>query len=194
MKNYTTKPIELPLSTEKEYVLVDVKGYKKAYTLNEFIMNECNLTEPFKFDVVCVDGVKGFIDKIRNTSVVSDRYEEHKYFHEVIRQPESEDEWNGEGLPPVGTVCECSYPNDSWNMVKYLGTDFQGLHVIAYGGGAIEQLGSLVKFRKPETTQQRKDRERLEIISQIQSDMNYSGSDYSAAERLYDAGYRKEQN
>lgn len=203
MKNYTTKPIELPLSTEKEYVLVDVEGYKKAYQLNELIMNECSLTEPFKFDVV--SGATGFIDKIKNTSVVSDRYKEHVHFREVIRQPESEVEWSdvdGAIFIPVEFGDTISIVDGDRMIDADLYFAWSNKNIVPIsdvtGRDLVMNRHKLCKRkRKPETEAERKERERLEAIEAIYKDMQISGCvnfTKGMAEHLYSNGYRKEQN
>lgn len=166
-KPYTTKPIELPLSTEKEYVLMDVDGYKKSYYLNEEIMNSANLIEPFKFNVV--SGATGFIDEVKNTSVVNNRYDECKYFHEVIRQPESEVEWNGEGLPPVG--CEIKTKD---GVAKVVSTSEEEGGIVTYSWNDGRNIACcwnnkswVNPIKKPETEAERKERERLEAAIEL---------------------------
>lgn len=270
--SYTTKPIELPLSTEKEYVLVDVEGYlnSKNPSCNKIVMKNKDLTEPFKLSAIdCFND--GMIDGM--DVAVIEVSSEINLFHEVIRQPQanefntdsiavtqqeeapqyvklmkggkfeftgdksledgntvavfnckysekplpsdffdgyeeasviSEVEWNGEGLPPFGAECEFScegfWGDTDYHWCRFLGLLTDKSYAIEFHHytspdrvtcGCFDP--QCTSFRKPETPQQRKERERLEVIRQIQIDMNYSGSDYSAAERLYDAGYRKER-
>lgn len=74
-------------------------------------------------------------------------------------------EWNGEGLPPVGAKCEFEYPKGNWNGGYYHGKTSSGsvkMHILEYEGGRLETLGGLAKFRKPETPEQKKERELLE--------------------------------
>lgn len=71
------------------------------------------------------------------------------------------------GLPPAGVECEFEYPCGRWNKGYYHGKTISGrvkIHILEYKGGEIETLGDLVKFRKPETQEDRdrRERERLE--------------------------------
>ena len=135
--NYTTKPIKLPLSTEKEYVLVDVEGYLKSknQACNRGIMKEKDLTRPFKLSSIDCFG-DGVIDGIR--LAVIEESSETDLFSEVIRQPQTNEfntdsiavteqeegefnamansseipnssGWDGAVLPPVGVECELKY-------------------------------------------------------------------------------------
>ncbi|AUR86539.1 coil containing protein [Vibrio phage 1.086.O._10N.222.51.F8] len=81
-----------------------------------------------------------------------------------------EGEWNGEGLPPVGVECEFEYPEGRWNKGFYHGLTASAgveMHILEFEGGCIETFGGLTKFRKPETPQQREDRERLEAAYKL---------------------------
>ncbi|MEL7307085.1 MAG: hypothetical protein AAGK05_03895 [Pseudomonadota bacterium] len=109
-------------------------------------------------------------------------------------------EWDGEGMPPVGAKCEILFK-------EYQHKGFGLFNVLAYHSGAIwvQYIGPLenngkcytaecstLEFRKPESPEQKAERERDEAIKIIQRDMAFSGSDYYAAKRLYEKGYRKQ--
>ena len=104
-------------------------------------------------------------------------------------------EWNGEGLPPVGAKCEFEYPKGNWNSGYYHGKTSSGkikMHILEYEGGRLETLGGLAKFRKPETPEQKKERDREMAVYDICSSLdNHSEEARFWAERFYDAGYRK---
>lgn len=84
--NYTTKPVELPISKDKEYVLVN----KYCFTVlspfanfNYFLCERFNLDKPFKFDNTT--GSIGLIGGIE----INDGSLELEYFHEVVRSSTS---------------------------------------------------------------------------------------------------------
>lgn len=187
MKNYTTKPIELPLSTEKEYVLVDAEGYIKKLDINREMLDEIDMTAPFALTRVDGDG-NGFIN---DNLVIQMYYDEQIRFHEVIRQPESEVEWkNGD---------ECVYRGDVWQFVSILSDEFHGTAVIFDRISEELKQVDLSRIEKPETPEQRKKRERLESIDEmsliIEMKHGMAGDAYKKyCSSLYDAGYRKEQN
>lgn len=80
--------------------------------------------------------------------------------------------WDGTGLPPVGTICEILEPNDDWFEVEIAAycKDSVGDDVVFYrnyNSKTSEKdydwcYAVSVKFRKPETQEQRNERERLE--------------------------------
>ena len=116
---------------------------------------------------------------------------------EVLDSIESagEAEWSGEGLPPVGVECEAlDYDDDTWRLVKVLDAKTSSKEVAVTTVSNIGIFGKLfwaTDFRKPETPQQRKDRERLEVIDEMCWDVH--SLKVSQASALYEAGYRKEK-
>ncbi|AUR87365.1 hypothetical protein NVP1100O_24 [Vibrio phage 1.100.O._10N.261.45.C3] len=94
-----------------------------------------------------------------------DKVETQTEHQEEMSAFSGEAEWGGEGLPPVGVECEFEYPEGRWNKGFYHGLTASAgveMHILEFEGGCIETFGGLTKFRKPETPQQREDRERLE--------------------------------
>lgn len=87
-KNYTTKPIELPLSSDKEYVLIDADGYKKSMPESSYYMNRFELEKPFKLNV-SING-SGRIDDA--LVIATTDLNEVAFFREVIRKPKTEAE------------------------------------------------------------------------------------------------------
>ena len=75
-------------------------------------------------------------------------------------------EWNGEGLPPVGVECECfNYDADLWMRVITLDAKTESGEIAVSSineNGKYARLFWGCKFRKPETPEQRKEREELE--------------------------------
>ena len=183
--NYTTKPIELPLSTEKEYVLVDEKGYlEKCSTVDT-----TKLLKPFKLTSVDSDG-DGKIWSERVIQHARRNDNQCKYFHEVIRQPQT-NEFNTDSIAVTeqekeefnamannseipnssewknGDACSYYYwEGKEWRDGVYVIQD-NGFHVIrdieddGYAGVTKKHL------RKPETQEQREDRERLEAAKDL---------------------------
>ncbi|QGZ13240.1 hypothetical protein PP410_gp23 [Vibrio phage NF] len=117
-------------------------------------------------------------------------------------------EWIGEGLPPVGVECEYFHrPRGLWvRFIPLLITDNESSPnkiPAIYGEWYhpndcmwepdLIDLFDNPKFRKAETPQQRKERERLEEIKEMAQTPKPCGfAIYDICEQLYDAGYRKE--
>jgi hypothetical protein len=87
---------------------------------------------------------------------------------DAIELPEATQEWNGEGLPPVGCECEikCFYKSGSgWKKCYIVGSTKDDNHLVVHTyyddelNFAVKHTGD-VKFR-PLKTQQEKDREAL---------------------------------
>lgn len=102
-----------------------------------------------------------------------DKVETQTEHQEEMSAFSGEVEWNGEGLPPVGAECEFK-DGDNWYEVKvnYLSEWFMVIEALKSQSKWIDIKGTELsfeyskfddlKFRKPETPQQRNDRERLE--------------------------------
>ncbi|CAM0014447.1 hypothetical protein VPHK375_0082 [Vibrio phage K375] len=79
-------------------------------------------------------------------------------------------EWNGEGLPPVGVECEAVFiDHEHKGYGEFLILGYHSNYVWMEYIGKLRNKSkhytakiNMVKFRKPETPQQREDRERLE--------------------------------
>ena len=105
-------------------------------------------------------------------------------------------EWDGEGVPPVGTECEylkhAKYKT-SWIKVRVV---FIGENLIIFEHGAngnefSEQLAE-VSFRPIKTPEQLAAEERLHAIDEMVYFLQRCGSTYTdVMSALYDAGYRK---
>lgn len=213
-KNYTTKPIELPLSTEKEYVLVDIEIYREICDINAGIIKEVNITAPFKPEEISKIGNVLFCGKTLIDSVT-----EAECFREVVREiphtPQEDDafnaiqsssgavedgvvEWDDADLPPVGVECELSNCGGGWVRAKilFVGT---GLCVVDHGYGDQHYHLNSVKFRHLETEAERKGREiKLRAMTlTAMKDIDAEEGDRSTVEgvvyRMIAAGYRKEK-
>lgn len=107
-------------------------------------------------------------------------------------QDEKLQEWNGEGLPPVGAECEVCNCGSNWQSAKvlFMGT---GLCVVDHGYGDQHYHLNSVKFRKQETPEQREERERMEVIKIMCDEIGKLpfGDALEAMSTLYDLGYRK---
>ncbi|AUR95135.1 hypothetical protein NVP1201B_30 [Vibrio phage 1.201.B._10N.286.55.F1] len=116
-----------------------------------------------------------------------------------------ENEWNGEGLPPVGAIYTLDPNHDVELLCKYSSKyvvigemlpkeRYNGVEVVIDTFAQRDRV-----FRKPETPQQREERERLECIKKMYIDGNVDGSKSDLLvfsiegilANLYDAGYRK---
>lgn len=109
-------------------------------------------------------------------------------------------EWTGDGLPPVGLLCEAYYHNDTrpgWKpfTLKYLSDD----HVIFKGLGETvvsrEQFDRCVadQFRPLRTAEQIAAEEREAELNRMVATVSMLDKGWArkVCARLYDAGYRK---
>ena len=114
-----------------------------------------------------------------------------------IAQPEP---WTGEGLPPVGTVCELKF--EHW-------TDWERHEILCHGktfmfvrelNSGLDREGSMsmdgIMFRQVRTPEQIAAEEREKAIEGMIADTNILTGIMSdrriMAGQLYDAGYRKQ--
>lgn len=104
------------------------------------------------------------------------------------------EEWNGSGLPPVGTVCEMHIDDgDFWAIGKVVAHAVLSDETVAVAHNESEVFhGSDGNFRPIRTPQQIAAEERESCIVRMTND---AGNASSLAQRvyadLYDAGYRK---
>lgn len=107
----------------------------------------------------------------------------------------SYEKWSGDGIPPIGTVCEylkhAKYKT-SWIKVKVV---FIGENLIVFEHGAngnefSEQIAD-VSFRPIKTPEQIAAEERLHAIDEMDDLIIGWGADKKMLAVLYDAGYRK---
>ncbi len=115
-----------------------------------------------------------------------------------------QESWNGQGLPPVGTLCEWHGPNsdgpDGWvytesNVVAY--TD-DGLFICMQKPGCwpVVQRIDNCEFRPLRTPEQIAAEERRNSIlhlANILIDSRGQCNEYSQAEAIFDAGYRRQE-
>lgn len=109
----------------------------------------------------------------------------------------SSKEWNGEGLPPVGTVCEYICEDDRWYRADILGYRNDFIFMLIDEMEALCTMsisGNADKFRLADT---RTDKEKAidEMKECVENGYFINKSCvYNAMKELYDAGYRKESN
>ncbi|WP_338571594.1 hypothetical protein V6L78_26940 [Pseudomonas canadensis] len=109
----------------------------------------------------------------------------------LIKRPE----WTGEGLPPVGMVCEyTSNGGLNWRETSVLFIDEQ---VVLLSGYPLYKLADPdIAFRPIRTPEQIATEEREAAIQRMLAACPYPGSHDGVArlytEALYDAGYRKQ--
>lgn len=114
----------------------------------------------------------------------------------LIKRPE----WSGEGLPPVGTMCEIR--SHKLNEFSPATIKFASRNVVVWDWEAEPALNGLctayahaIEIRPIRTAEQIAAEERenaaIEIVELIGWDRKSPEAMY-AAERLYDAGYRKQ--
>lgn len=138
-------------------------GYKVG---DEFIVNETGA--PFDFIkgevVVLIHDDGGSCPRFKSKV---NHNEEWAYLHDVkkIEQPQY---WNGEGLPPVGVECEFSgVGDDEWKRCIVYGIYDDRYFACAWGESLNENDSFLIEsfeFRKPETPEQKAEREVVENL------------------------------
>lgn len=117
------------------------------------------------------------------------------YMAGIVVRDQQSNEWNGSGLPPVGTVCEYlgAHQYNEWSEVKIFAA-WQNLVFVDFADGW-RQEGNPQRFRPLRTPEQIAAEERDKAISQMIEDTNILTGIMSdrrgMAGQLYDAGYRK---
>lgn len=213
---YTTKPIELPLSTEKEYVLVD-----KSLTIDDFICIDSisEITNPFKPSNIDDDGCmwlgdiclcviegevsyRSFHEVIRNTDLKTETPEEKEALDSIASNSELPDGSEWDGWDDDGYAC--CIPQESgievlafidakvngtsgsrgrWVEAKTVCACYAsngGLQVIVECNGRNYAIGAMTYLRKPETPEQKSERERLESAYNVYCDLVKSFTNKSA--------------
>lgn len=108
-----------------------------------------------------------------------------------LERIEQEPQWNGEGLPPVGTVCEFKrYISVKWlpGVLSYI-SDYTAVITLheCDDSGRREEVGHPLAFEfRPIRT------EREKAIDEMMKVVNHGLSSKELVARLYDAGYRKQ--
>lgn len=97
--------------------------------------------------------------------------------------------WNGEGLPPVGTVCEYKARHDIWIVgeIKYVGIDHVVFEAHRENNDSTEMIVWVnSKFRPIRTPEQIEAERRFRIVNQIALEVIKRGG-RSGPEAIYDA-------
>jgi len=133
----------------------------------------------------------------------------HQRISRMIARP-APVEWDGTGLPPVGTVCEIKgtvlqevrRENPTWRKVDIIAhTDFGGKPIAVGRDIKCSTLGwgMATMFRPIKTPEQLAAEERRKVINQMMTDAGIVGSAFDGdpeadiwCEALYEAGWRKE--
>ncbi|OZY60438.1 hypothetical protein CJF39_06035 [Pseudomonas lundensis] len=111
-----------------------------------------------------------------------------------IAQPEP---WTGEGLPPVGMVCEAMLPsmNHQWAeaVVVWHHPEHEGSAVGVRSGGRLTGWSSAFRpIRTPEQIAAEEREKAVFEIAHILIDNRHDSAEYHQAGRIYDAGFRKQ--
>lgn len=98
--------------------------------------------------------------------------------------------WSGEGLPPVGAVCEIKR-SPKWTEVEVI-AHYEGQAVIAFDGDV--ELRDHFDLRPIRTPEQTKADERERAIQAIRDEIGYQRPQLGPCPvaQLYDASYRKQ--
>lgn len=117
-----------------------------------------------------------------------------EFFNELNRRREArptKQEWDGEGLPEVGVVCQCLF-NDGWCKVAVLarhGSEFwvkrpRGTHIVSEG------LGN--KFRPLKSKQERQREELAALCDEYITRDDYGDNLADAVIKFYEERYNLE--
>ncbi|MFU7382418.1 hypothetical protein ACOAQ5_29815 [Pseudomonas aeruginosa] len=120
-----------------------------------------------------------------------------------------QESWNGQGLPPVGTVCEACWnsPDEYYQIMVLAQWDGKAIYRWLAGpsvGGLCESFAGILgehsgphpKFRPIRTPEQIAADERRKSILHLANlliDSRGQCNEYSQAEAIFDAGYRRQE-
>lgn len=100
-------------------------------------------------------------------------------------------EWNGEGLPPVGTVCEYYADEDDWRRCEVVAHRGEMAVVWANANHIFSSQGGVLRpIRTPEQIAAEERKKIEDEIQDICTNAENNGKPYFKA--LYEAGYRKQ--
>lgn len=102
--------------------------------------------------------------------------------------------WNGEGLPPVGTVCERSFSHSTWKVTTICGHSTDGAYASFYDGDGLMGWSDSCKFRPVRAAEQIAADEREKEIAQIEHELHSVNGEVNRvkAVHLHSIGYRKQ--
>ena len=110
------------------------------------------------------------------------------------------EKWDGEGLPPVGTVCEYYADEDTWRQCEIIAHK-DGKAVVWVNHAHIWSTSSGALLRPLKTKEQLAAEEREKAVDEmVQFFMSYYGNPKGAEQyllicrSLYGAGYRKQES
>lgn len=110
----------------------------------------------------------------------------------VVGSRPTTQQWNGEGLPPVGIKCEFYIGSDEWCRAFTVGIDDDGCMVVQTKNNGYKASLSPLHFRPIRTPEQIAAEEREAAIKEIGNLIASVGPTFrDQATRIYDAGYRK---
>ena len=100
-------------------------------------------------------------------------------------------EWDGEGVPPIGAVCEYYWPDrGKWRKCEVVAYYFSNVVAIdVFDSTAVSLIHS--SFRPIKTPEQIAEEERLHAIDEMYDLILGWGVEKRMLAVLYDAGYRK---
>ncbi|HHM6453857.1 TPA: hypothetical protein ACRNLW_004968, partial [Pseudomonas aeruginosa] len=106
--------------------------------------------------------------------------------------------WDGQGLPPVGTVCEVKHRDIGWvrcEIVAHKSFSCGGLtHAIAWiDENTLDQSQGL-RFRQLRTPEQIAAEEREKAVGDMAMSIQGVPYQYPTLYALYDAGYRRQES
>ncbi|MGU1462902.1 hypothetical protein ACSEVU_26020 [Pseudomonas aeruginosa] len=118
--------------------------------------------------------------------------------------PIPQETWNGQGLPPVGTVCEHYGTADdlAWLEVEVIGhgnVDGRNVAFFRYGTGSprftvsYSTANNFRPIRTPEQIAAEERRNSILHLANILIDSRGQCNEYSQAEAIFDAGYRRQE-
>lgn len=111
----------------------------------------------------------------------------------IEERPKKQEAWGGEGLPPVGTVCDMHIDDFGWitgTVVAHI--DLDEPTAVAHNGKEVFH-GNASDFRPIKTVEQLAEEERNATIQDIRDIANGAlDRGITGAEAIYLAGYRKQ--
>lgn len=102
-------------------------------------------------------------------------------------------EWSGEGVPPIGTVCEYKSEDDEWRkceVVAYYLANVVAVDVL--DSTAVCVHFGLSLLRPIKTYKQMKAEEQLQVVDEMLSSVDRYSTLKDIMCALYNAGYRKQ--
>lgn len=180
---------ELKVWPDQYYQIYQDSGGNLIGTLSNNDLEDCD-SEDLPYDPVTIawDGSSEIVGRSEWQAAVDALYP---------KQAVTE-EWNGEGLPPVGTVCELRFPEvqgSSWRQVTILLLGDQKIFYRDEAGDEWANLPDDVELRPIRTPEQIAAEECDKAVKAMLAEFEHTGSltsHYEVCEVLHKAGYRKQ--